>query len=152
MVQLYVQVPRQRRPTLYAMQSFGRRQRPRRLPPLRPLAMAAVVVASALLATAAFVTHRLWPLTDRAAGAIDAPGLTAPAGGGSTGAPPQLVGGAPAGRPSRVRARAAIVVDRTTGRVLYQKDAHRRLPIASLTKLMTALVGMDGKLDAPFRV
>ena len=70
-------VPRQRRPTLYAMQSFGRRQRPRRLPPVRPLAAIAVVVASALLATAAFVTHRLWPLTDRAAGAIDAPGLRA---------------------------------------------------------------------------
>ena len=136
------------------MQSFGRRQRPRRLPPVRPLAAVAVIVASALLATAAFVTHRLWPLTDRAAGAIDAPGLTAPAGGSGPGAlpPVQLVDGAPAGHPSRVDARAAIVVDRTTGRVLYQKAAHRRLPIASLTKLMTALVGMDGKLDAPFRV
>ena len=78
-------VPRQRRPTLYAMQSFGRRQRPRRLPPVRPLATIAVVVASALLATAAFVTHRLWPLTDRAAGAIDAPALTAPAGAGAGG-------------------------------------------------------------------
>ena len=136
------------------MQSFGRRQRPRRLPPVRPLAAVAVIVASALLATAAFVTHRLWPLTDRAAGAIDAPGLTAPSGGnGPGGLPPvQLVDGAPAGHPSRVDARAAIVVDRTTGRVLYQKGAHRRLPIASLTKLMTALVGMDRKLDAPFRV
>ncbi len=118
--------------------------------------MIAVVVASALLATAAFVTHRLWPLTDRAAGAIDAPALTAPAGAGAGGPstlpPVQLVDGAPAGHPSRVDARAAIVVDRTTGRVLYQKHAHRRLPIASLTKLMTALVGMGGKLDASFRV
>src|SRR6478672_1405473 len=153
MVQFYVQVPRQRRPTLYAMQSFGRRQRPRRLPPLRPVAVVAVVVTSALLATAAFVTHRLWPLTDRAAGAIDAPGLTAPAGGGPGTLPPvQLVDSGPAGHPSRVAARAAIVVDSTTGRVLYQKGAHRRLPIASLTKLMTALVSMDRKLDAPFRV
>ncbi len=76
-----------------------------------------------------------------------------PAGDGPGGLPPvQLVDGAPAGHPSRVDARAAIVVDRTTGRVLYQKGAHRRLPIASLTKLMTALVGMDRKLDAPFRV
>ena len=64
----------------------------------------------------------------------------------------RLVDGAPAGHPFRVDARAAIVVDRTTGRVLYQKGAHRRLPIASLTKLMTALVGMDRKLDASFRV
>ena len=137
------------------MQSFGRRQRPRRLPPVRPLAAVAVIVASALLATAAFVTHRLWPLTDRAAGAIDAPGLTAPSGGNGPGgasagaARRRSAGGAPV--PGSTPGRA-IVVDRTTGRVLYQKGAHRRLPIASLTKLMTALVGMDRKLDAPFRV
>src|SRR5262245_6664548 len=112
MVQSYVQVPRQRRPTLYAMQSFGRRQRPRRLPPVRPLPAIAVIVTSALLATAAFVTHRLWPLTDRAAGAIDAPGLTAPVGGGPAPAPKvELVAGHPAGHPKPVAARAAIVVD-----------------------------------------
>jgi D-alanyl-D-alanine carboxypeptidase len=135
------------------MQSFGRRQRPRRLPPVRPLPAVAVILASALLATAAFVTHRLWPLTDRAAGAIDAPGLTAPAGGGPGSAPKvELVAGTPAGHPKRVAAGAAIVVDRTTGRVLWQKRAHRRLPIASLTKLMTALVALDGKPDASFLV
>ena len=153
MVQFYVQVPRQRRPTLYAMQSFGRRQRPRRLPPVRPLAAIAVVVVSALLATTAFVVHRLWPLTDRAAGAIDAPELTAPAGGGPGSTPSvELVPGDPAGTPKRVRARAAIVVDRMTGRVLWQKAAHRPLPIASLTKMMTALVAAGGRLDAPFQV
>jgi D-alanyl-D-alanine carboxypeptidase (penicillin-binding protein 5/6) len=134
------------------MQSFGRRQRPRRLPPVRPLAAIAVVVASALLATAAFVSHRLWPLTDRAAGAIDAPGLPVAGGGPGTPAPVNLVAGDAAGSPANVRARAAIVVDRTTGRVLWQKDAHRPLPVASLTKLMTALVASDGKLDASFRV
>jgi serine-type D-Ala-D-Ala carboxypeptidase (penicillin-binding protein 5/6) len=153
MVQLYVPVPRQRRPTLYAMQSFGRRQRPRRLPPVRPLAAVAVVATSALLATTAFVVHRLWPLTDRAAGAIDAPELTAPAGGGPGGAAPvELVAGAASGRPKQVRARAAIVVDRMTGRVLWQKAAHRPLPVASLTKMMTAIVAAGGKLDAPFQV
>ena len=135
------------------MQSFGRRRRPRRLPPLRPLPLVAVALASALLATAAFVTHRLWPLTDRAAGAIDAPGLTvAPGGGGTAPAPVKLVAGPPAGQPARIRARAAIVVDRTTGRVLWQKGAHRRLPIASLTKLMTASVAVDRRLDATFRI
>jgi serine-type D-Ala-D-Ala carboxypeptidase (penicillin-binding protein 5/6) len=153
MVQFYVQVPRQRRPTLYAMQSHGRRRRPRRLPPVRPLPLLAVVLTSALVASSAFVVHRLWPLTDRAAGAIDAPGLTAPAGGGGTApAAVKLVAGPPAGRPPHVAARAAIVVDRTTGRVLWGKAAHRRLPIASLTKLMTALAAVDSKLDAPFRI
>jgi D-alanyl-D-alanine carboxypeptidase len=135
------------------MQSHGRRQRPRRLPPVRPLHVTAVVVASAMRATTAFVVHRLWPLTDRAAGAIDAPALTAPAGGGPGSAPAvELVPGAPAGKPGHVRARAAIVVDRMTGRVLWQKAAHRRLPIASLTKMMTALVAAGGKLDASFQV
>ncbi|HET7172284.1 MAG TPA: serine hydrolase [Gaiellales bacterium] len=135
------------------MQSFGRRRRPRRLPAAHPLPLLAVVVASALLATSAFVTHRLWPLTDRAAGAIDAPGLTAPGPGGPGGAPKvELVAGPPAGRPKRIRARAAIVVDRTSGRVLWQKGAHRRLPVASLTKLMTALVALDRTPDASFQV
>jgi D-alanyl-D-alanine carboxypeptidase len=135
------------------MQSHGRRRRPRRLPAVRPLPLLAVVVASAFLATAAFVAHRLWPLTDRAAGAIDAPGLTA-AGSGGPGASPQveLVAGPPSGQPKHVEARAAIVVDRTSGRVLWQKGAHRRLPIASLTKLMTALVALDRKPDAAFQV
>ncbi|HEY7258937.1 MAG TPA: serine hydrolase [Gaiellales bacterium] len=135
------------------MQSHGRRRRPRRLPPVRPLPLLAVVLASALVASAAFVVHRLWPLTDRAAGAIDAPGLTAPSGGGAEPpAPVKLVAGPPAGHPARIRARAAIVVDQTTGRVLWQKDAHRRLPIASLTKLMTALAAVDHRLDAPYRI
>ena len=135
------------------MQSFGRRQRPRRLPPVRPLAAIAVVVASALLATAAFVTHRLWPLTDRAAGAIDAPGLRG--GGRRAGRRLRRSSSSPGTRPAarRTSMRAPpIVVDRTTGRVLWQKDAHRPLPVASLTKLMTALVAADGKLDASFRV
>ena len=44
------------------------------------------------------------------------------------------------------------MVDRTTGRVLWQMGAHRRLPVASLTKLMTAVVALDGKLNASFRV
>src|SRR5947207_1726440 len=73
---------------------------------------------------------------------------------GGPGAAPQveLVAGAPAGHPKHVPARAAIVVDRTTGRVLWQKGAHRPLPIASLTKLMTALVAADRKPGAAFLV
>jgi serine-type D-Ala-D-Ala carboxypeptidase (penicillin-binding protein 5/6) len=135
------------------MQSFGRRQRPRRLPPVRPLPAALVILLSALVASAAFVLHRLWPLTDRAAGAIDAPALTAPAAGGPGAAGPvELVPGPAAGRPAGVHARAAIVVDGTTGRVLWRHHAHRPLPIASLTKLMTALAATGGKLDASFPV
>lgn len=42
-----------------------------------------------------------------------------------------------------VKANAAIVVDMETNDILYAKDVYDRLPIASLTKLMTALVITD---------
>lgn len=49
--------------------------------------------------------------------------------------------------PSRIgietSARAAAVIDWSTGRVLYRKDAETPYPIASITKLMTALVVLD---------
>jgi D-alanyl-D-alanine endopeptidase (penicillin-binding protein 7) len=53
-----------------------------------------------------------------------------------------------------VRARAAIVVDMTTGRTLYSKHADEPRPIASLTKLLTAMVVLDSKrsLIKPLRV
>jgi D-alanyl-D-alanine carboxypeptidase len=39
--------------------------------------------------------------------------------------------------------RAALVFDLKTGRVLYKRDPTRPLPIASLTKIMTALIVVD---------
>jgi len=45
-----------------------------------------------------------------------------------------------------IQARAATVIDVRSGRILYSKNADRRLPIASITKLMTALVVLD-RLD-----
>ena len=41
---------------------------------------------------------------------------------------------------SAVSAKNAILVDATTGRVLYEKQAHQQGLIASTTKIMTALV------------
>ncbi len=46
-----------------------------------------------------------------------------------------------------VYARNAIVVDPATDRVLYAKDAGETVPIASLTKLMSALVFLEQKPD-----
>jgi D-alanyl-D-alanine endopeptidase (penicillin-binding protein 7) len=53
-----------------------------------------------------------------------------------------------------VHARAAIAVDLATGRALYAKHADERLPIASLTKLLTAMVVLDSKrsLHKPARI
>jgi D-alanyl-D-alanine carboxypeptidase len=45
--------------------------------------------------------------------------------------------------PPELRARAAILVDDASGAVLFQRNARERLPIASLTKMMTALVALE---------
>jgi D-alanyl-D-alanine carboxypeptidase (penicillin-binding protein 5/6) len=44
-------------------------------------------------------------------------------------------------------ARSAVLMDFTTGKVLWQKNAHERLPMASITKIMTMLVVMEA-IDA----
>lgn len=47
-----------------------------------------------------------------------------------------------AGTP-QVKARAAVLMDAETGQVLFAKNAHKPLPPASLTKVMTALVVLE---------
>ncbi len=42
-----------------------------------------------------------------------------------------------------VSANAAVVMEATTGRVLYEKNAHEKMPMASTTKVMTALVALE---------
>lgn len=41
---------------------------------------------------------------------------------------------------------AALVLDQETGHILYEKNTDARLPIASVTKLMTAMVVLDANL------
>ena len=43
----------------------------------------------------------------------------------------------------QVSAASAVMMDGDTGRVLYEKDSRTRRPIASITKLMTALVALE---------
>lgn len=45
----------------------------------------------------------------------------------------------------QITAKAAYFVDIDTGKVLYQKDIHEELPIASLTKIMTAIITLENK-------
>jgi D-alanyl-D-alanine carboxypeptidase len=57
-----------------------------------------------------------------------------------------LAGGArvaAAADPPPVEARAVVVADGRTGDVLYERNADRRIAIASITKLMTALVTLE---------
>jgi serine-type D-Ala-D-Ala carboxypeptidase (penicillin-binding protein 5/6) len=46
-------------------------------------------------------------------------------------------------RPPRVPATAALLADADTGQILYAKQASVRRPIASITKVMTALLALD---------
>lgn len=49
--------------------------------------------------------------------------------------------------PLDLRSSVALVVNQDTDEVLFEKNPHAVLPIASITKLMTALVTLDAGLD-----
>ncbi|MGC3819687.1 serine hydrolase [Acinetobacter sp. G11] len=51
------------------------------------------------------------------------------------------------GNQPAINARAALVMDGQTGEVLYSKNSNTAFPIASLTKLMTAVVIADARLN-----
>jgi serine-type D-Ala-D-Ala endopeptidase (penicillin-binding protein 7) len=59
-----------------------------------------------------------------------------------------------AGVPPGLRSGAALVLDTTHSSVLYSHNAEVAMPIASITKLMTALVVMDAQqpLDEPLQI
>ncbi len=59
----------------------------------------------------------------------------------------------PPGAVPDISARAAIVVEYPSGRVLYAKDPHAQLAPASTTKILTAILAMEyGKLDETMTV
>ncbi|WML47656.1 D-alanyl-D-alanine carboxypeptidase family protein [Neobacillus sp. PS3-34] len=52
-----------------------------------------------------------------------------------------------------VSAKSAILMEQKTGRVLYEKDAHKISRIASITKIMTAILAIEsGKMDEYVKV
>ena len=51
-----------------------------------------------------------------------------------------------AGNPG-LRSASALVIDQSSGAVLFEKNANVQVPIASITKLMTAMVVLDAKPD-----
>jgi serine-type D-Ala-D-Ala carboxypeptidase (penicillin-binding protein 5/6) len=52
-----------------------------------------------------------------------------------------------------ISAKSAIFIDTNSGEVMYSKNAHQRLPIASLVKVMTVLVALEHKkMDEQFVV
>ena len=62
------------------------------------------------------------------------------------------VSAATTGVPS-VSAKSAILIEASTGRVLFSKNEREKLPMASTTKIMSALLTLEsGNLDKPFEV
>lgn len=57
-------------------------------------------------------------------------------------APVEAAGDAP-----KLASTAVAVIDQTTGEVLFEKNSDAVLPIASITKLMTAMVALDAQPD-----
>lgn len=54
---------------------------------------------------------------------------------------------------SDVSAQAAILIEASSGDVIYAKNAHERLPMASTTKIMTAVVALENeRLDKKIRI
>ena len=49
----------------------------------------------------------------------------------------------PVSLPDGISARAAVLIEASTGRVIASKNADRRMPMASTTKIMTALVAIE---------
>jgi serine-type D-Ala-D-Ala carboxypeptidase (penicillin-binding protein 5/6) len=99
--------------------------------------MAAGCSAAPGLAYAQGVTHS--PATSPATPSVSAVRATAPAVEQPTTAPAGPVI-AVAGTPKAVKAKAGILVDAVTGQVLWARGANTVRPIASITKVMTALV------------
>jgi D-alanyl-D-alanine carboxypeptidase (penicillin-binding protein 5/6) len=48
--------------------------------------------------------------------------------------------------PPRLSAKAAIVYDTNTGKTLFSKNPHQKMPMASLTKVMTAVIGIENRI------
>ncbi len=52
-----------------------------------------------------------------------------------------------------VSASSAVLIEAESGRVVYEKDADKRRPMASTTKIMTALVALENHdLDVPIKI
>jgi D-alanyl-D-alanine carboxypeptidase len=61
--------------------------------------------------------------------------------------------GAAAPTAPRITGRSAVIIDATTGTIIWQRDADRQLPPASTTKIMTTLLALEsGHLDRSFTV
>lgn len=99
---------------------------------------------AAFLSAAVLLTVSVAPAGAASAAASAAAGKTAPAAtaASKTAAPAQSGGKNPAAQagPTGVNAKSYVLAEASTGRILAQKDAHDKMPPASITKIMTELL------------
>src|SRR3990167_884510 len=57
--------------------------------------------------------------------------------------PQNVLGSATPGVTARVTAKAAFFIETSNGEVLYSKNIHEKLPVASLVKVMAVLIVME---------
>ena len=117
-------------------------RRGRRRGRARVVAFVLAAVAAAAVAVVVSRMHSSARATPAAPPSHSAPAHAAPV---RKAAPPERLlstQGPVATPPFSLSARAAIVADAGTGRVLLAQRPHRRLPVASTTKIMTALLAL----------
>jgi D-alanyl-D-alanine carboxypeptidase (penicillin-binding protein 5/6) len=105
----------------------------------RPAAIAVALAVGLLASAAAFHGLR----AEAVARSQTPPPTPVPPFGSPSPFPTALETPPPAPTPPSIRAGSAVLQDLSTGQVLYAKEAGRRRPIASVTKIMTALVTLE---------
>jgi serine-type D-Ala-D-Ala carboxypeptidase (penicillin-binding protein 5/6) len=107
------------------------------------VALVVVAVAAAVAVVLLMRQHEPARATPAAAPKAPAPAPAAPVVHKQVRPAPLLWARGPGASPRpRLAARAAILVDASSGRVLWARRPHRRLPVASTTKIMTALLAL----------
>jgi serine-type D-Ala-D-Ala carboxypeptidase (penicillin-binding protein 5/6) len=141
----------------YTLFQGGRRRRRRRAPAVLALLVVLAAAAAAVYLVAEGrggdeTTTREQPSQPRVAGGLEE---SEPLAGGGTAPSPLAVRLDQGGDPVRTRfkkmPRSGLLFDIDTGRVLWRHQPTRVLPIASLTKMMTALI-VAGRLGPRTRV
>ena len=131
----------------YMLFQGGRRRRRRRGPALLAAVLLLAAGAAAVLALQRAGDDRLATTQPPEAAVPIQDAGTAPLAGGGTAPSPLAVrlqdGGDPIRLDFKHAPRSALLFDVDTGQVLWRRDPTRVLPIASLTKMMTALVVTD---------
>lgn len=78
------------------------------------------------------------------AGCSHAPAGASSSGGNNTATAPQLSDQSP---PPAIAAKAAVLMDADTGRILYSLNPDERMPMGSTTKMMTALIVVEDHVE-----